>query len=87
MEEQAKILRKEVWLRPPIDPIKVEAIINKKIASENREYDRIIRGANFCQVNKSKEFNQDNPSITFGNQKWKGAAPNFKSIVELMIKF
>lgn len=37
---------------------------------------RII-GAIFCHVNKIEQLNQFNPSITSGNQKWKGAAPNF----------
>lgn len=33
-------------------------------------------GATFCQVIKIKLFIQVEPSITPGNQKWKGAAPN-----------
>jgi hypothetical protein len=47
----------------------------------------IINGAIFCHVNKINELIHESPSITLGNQKWKGAAPNFKSIVELIIKF
>lgn len=40
-------------------------------------YEINIKGAIFCQVIKINLLNQDNPSITLGNQKWKGATPNF----------
>jgi hypothetical protein len=43
-------------------------------------------GAIFCQVIKIKLFIQLIPSITPGNQKWKGAAPLFRRRVELIIK-
>lgn len=33
-------------------------------------------GAIFCQVIKISLLIQFNPSITLGNHKWKGAAPN-----------
>lgn len=46
------------------------------------QYDKIIKGANFCQVIKIKFDIQFKPSITLGNQKWKGAAPLFNIIVE-----
>ena len=36
-----------------------------------------MRGAIFCQVIKSILLIQFNPSITTGNQKWKGAMPIF----------
>lgn len=45
---------------------------------------RII-GAIFCHVNKIEQLNQFNPSITSGNQKWKGAAPNFINNAEFNI--
>lgn len=41
-----------------------------------------MRGAIFCQVTSIKIEFQFNPSNTVGNQKWKGALPIFKSIVE-----
>lgn len=41
-------------------------------------------GEIFCQVIKIKLFNQDNPSMIFGNQKWKGVAPIFKNRDELI---
>lgn len=48
-------------------------------------YEIKIIGDNFCQVIKMNEFIQDNPSITIGNQKWKGAAPIFNN-KEIIIK-
>lgn len=51
----------------------------------------MIKGAIFCQVIKIKLFIQFSPSITFGNQKWKGAIPVFiineEEIIKLIIKF
>lgn len=45
----------------------------------------MIIGAIFCQVNKIKQFNQSNPSITSGNQEWNGAAPSFVKSAEFKI--
>lgn len=42
-------------------------------------------GVIFCHVNKIKQFNQFNPLITSGNQKWNGAIPIFVSKAELKI--
>lgn len=39
-------------------------------------------GANFCHVNKISLMFQFNPSITSGNQEWKGAIPSFIIIAE-----
>lgn len=48
----------------------------------------IIIGAIFCQVKRINLLFQFNPSITWGNQKWKGAAPIFIKRDELInIKF
>lgn len=44
-----------------------------------------IIGAIFCHDNKINELIQFNPSITSGNQKWKGAAPIFVKSAELKI--
>lgn len=41
-------------------------------------------GVIFCQVIKIKQLNQDKPSITLGNQKWKGADPIFINKEELI---
>lgn len=42
-----------------------------------KQYEHNIKGAIFCHVIKIKLFHQLSPSITPGNQKWKGAAPLF----------
>lgn len=47
-------------------------------------YDKSIRGAIFCHVINIKPFIQFSPSITPGNQKWKGAAPIFSKSEELI---
>lgn len=44
-----------------------------------------IIGVIFWNVNKIKQLYQDNPSITSGNQKWKGAAPILVIKAELKI--
>lgn len=49
-------------------------------------YIMTIIGAIFCHVSMSKQFTHLNPSITSGNQKWKGAAPIFVKIEEFIIK-
>lgn len=49
------------------------------------EYIKITIGAIFCQVINIKALIQFNPSITSGNQKWKGAAPIFVNKEELKI--
>lgn len=41
-------------------------------------------GEIFCQVIKIKQFNQDNPSIILGNQKWNGTEPIFNIKDELI---
>lgn len=48
-------------------------------------YIKIIIGAIFCHVSKIRQFIHDRPSITSGNQKWKGAAPIFVKRAELKI--
>lgn len=87
IEENVKILRKLVWLNDII------ALINKqkKITIIIKLFQVLlfiinINGAIFCQVNKIKQFTHDKPSITSGNQKWNGAAPNFIKNAEFIIK-
>lgn len=43
-------------------------------------YDRIINGANFCQVARIMHDIHDIAVITDGNQKWNGTMPNFSII-------
>lgn len=78
IEEKANSFRKEVWFKPPMAPIKVDI----RIKIRNKlfmliKYEIIIIGANFCQVIKIMLLYHEIFSITLGNQKWKGAAPNF----------
>lgn len=78
IDEKDINLRNEVWFNPPIAPMRADIKINVIIKYfKNIIYDKIIRGANFCHVIKIKLLYQFKLSITFGNQKWKGAAPNF----------
>lgn len=79
MDEKAINFRKEVWFSPPNEPIVIERIIILKIKLKFKQYEHNIKGAIFCQVIKIRLFHQLSPSITPGNQKWKGAAPLFKS--------
>lgn len=86
IEEKAINFRRDVWFKPPKAPIKIE----KKIIKE-KKYKWIqkvnkIKGAIFCQVIKIKLFIQFKPSITLGNQKWKGAIPLFIIKEEAKIK-
>lgn len=46
----------------------------------------MIIGAIFCQERRIKQLNQESPSITSGNQKWKGAVPILVKRAELKIK-
>jgi len=45
---------------------------------------RII-GVIFCHVRISRQFSQFSPSITSGNQKWKGAIPIFVNKAEFIV--
>lgn len=84
IEEKTKIFRREVWFNPPILPINEVIKINPIIKLGVIECEITINGANFCQVNRVKVFIQFNPSIKFGSQKCKGAAPNFKHMAVLI---
>ena len=77
MEEKAKIFFVKVWESPPSAPVIAEsiAIINNELLFINENL-IINNGANFCQVNKIKDFIHDNPWITKINQAWNGAAPS-----------
>lgn len=57
--------------------MKIDKIIQKIINLKDKQIDKIITGAIFCQVIKIKLLIQFKPSITLGNQKWKGATPLF----------
>lgn len=64
------------------------AIINNKLGVLLfRIKARIISGANFCQVAKIIQDNQDIDVITDGNQKWSGAIPSFSKMAERRMIF
>jgi len=78
IDEKESNFRMAVWFKPPIPPIKADIRINiMNRLLKLTKYEMIIIGANFCHVIKIKQFIQEMFSITLGNQKWKGAAPNF----------
>jgi len=43
-------------------------------------------GASFCHVKIKRQFSQDSPSITSGNQKWNGAIPILVTRAEFIIR-
>lgn len=78
MEENAIILRMDVWLSPPIAPTNVDIRVNKiNILSIFKKYIKITIGPIFCQVINIIALFHLQVSTTFGNQKWNGGAPSF----------
>lgn len=82
IEENAISFRKDVWFKPPKLPKTIENIIMKINIFVLKQYERIIKGAIFCHVIITIFLYQFNPSITLGNQKWKGAVPLFNRSVD-----
>lgn len=81
-----RIFRSLVWFTPIIPLISIDDMIDIEISViDFGKYIKTIIGAIFCQVNITKEFIQDRPSITSGNQKWNGAAPILVNIAESII--
>lgn len=78
IEEKAIILRKDVWLSPPIAPIRVAIMVKIiNVLFIFRKYIKITIGPIFCQVINIIALFHLQFSITFGNQKWNGGAPSF----------
>lgn len=65
--------------------IEDKIIIDINIMNFMLYINRII-GAIFCHVKINKQFSQFKPSITSGNQKWKGAIPIFVNSEEFIVK-
>lgn len=91
IEEKARIFRNEVWLIPPKAPNTADKIIllysnNSKEAELNRHTNK-KRGAIFWIVIIIEICGHIKPFITWGNQKWKGAAPNFNKSAEHSIEY
>jgi hypothetical protein len=77
IDENAMIFRNLVWLNPIIVLVSRDiTIIDIMNWSFILLFIISIIGAIFCQVNRISALFQLNPSITSGNQKWNGAAPN-----------
>jgi hypothetical protein len=77
IEEKAIIFFKELRLNPPRGPTTLDEMtkinkINKLLAGNNR-----VKGAIFCHVRRIAPLFQLISSITWGNQKWVGAIPDF----------
>lgn len=91
IDEYASRARRWVWLIPRIPPIKAfiaATVIN--IALEFDLYETDInsdKGANFCQVDRIRQFIHDRDNITEGYQKWHGAAPSLINIERMIIIF
>lgn len=70
------------WLNPPSAPTIAE---NIEIVIKYLDVKAIItkKGATFCHVKIKIFCVQFKPTVTWGNQKWKGAAPNFIEIEEI----
>lgn len=83
IEEKAISLRNFKIFNPPRAPIieekMAETVIKKIRLEENARYEIRNIGANFWIVKRIRAWGQVRPSITWGNQKCNGAAPNFKS--------
>lgn len=85
IDEYAINFRKDNWFNPPIEPTNEHITILKVNSDDWEMYEIRVIGANFCQVIKINLFNHLKPSITLGNQKWKGAAPLFIKSDEIII--
>ena len=77
IDEKVMIFLIELILNPPIAPIVADVITNKFIMIELERENIRINGAIFCQVRRISPWIQLINSITWGNQKWVGAIPDF----------
>lgn len=80
IEEKAMSLRSFITFSPPKAPIKddikaIKVIIDVKIGVKVK-YEIKYIGAIFWIERRTKAWGQDSPSMTWGNQKWTGAAPS-----------
>ena len=69
----------------PVKALKVARIKINFVLFEKKRKFRSIIGAIFCTVIKIQQVVQGAAFMTFGNQKWQGAAPSF-IISEIIIK-
>ena len=71
------------WFNPPIAPAIAEIALAIKAIFKFKDVIR-IKGAIFCQVKIIIHWNQFKNILTWGNQKWKGAAPIFVNKAEFI---
>jgi len=74
IDEKDRILRTEVWDRPPMAPATAESLAVKrrgfsKLFFTSKQFKRRAEGATFCQAKIINELAQESPSITWGNHK------------------
>lgn len=76
-EEKARIIFKDVCVRPPIAPTKVVQYETKKIKI-NLWLKLFSKksGAIFCKVMIMRDLNQSSPLKMIINQEWNGKAPS-----------
>jgi len=90
IDEYAIIVRRCDWFIPIIPPRSALLLAIRRmnvgalLISRN---DRIINGANFCQVAKIVHDTHDRDVITEGNQKWNGTIPSLSMIAAISRKF
>lgn len=77
IEEYVRISFKLIWFNPPRLPIIEEKIIKKIVKNFLLKYLIKTKGAIFCHTIIIKHIIQFNDFIIWGNQKWKGAIPDF----------
>lgn len=73
------ILRRYVCFKAPKAP---KVALKKDRKTRKPKFlvlSRILRGATFCQVLRTKQQGQETNLITWGNQKCKGATPAFRA--------
>lgn len=78
IDEYAIIARNLDWfipIAPPINALNALIIIINLLNELNRIIDKNTNGANFCQVDRIRQFSQDMDDITDGYHRWNGAAP------------
>ena len=85
MDENAIILRRDVWLRPPTEPTITEMMIINEMRATGDVVVYLIKvsGANFCHVMRIKQSNHVMPSITSGIHMWNGAPPSLIDIAKI----
>lgn len=89
MEENARIFRVCVWLRPIHPPRAVDrmAMVVRSVGFSDGEVMKSSAiGGSFMIVESRRPVIKGEPCSTSGNQKWNGTSPSFIAIAEVRIK-